>query len=420
MNKGALLARHRRVLLIVIGNLVAALIVLTSLQAQNTEGYIYGKVHTYETTYIGQIRWGDEEAFWNEFFNAAKVADKYYQKVLEENAPSEEVAFWESLNWSLSSIWEDKGNLTHEFATQFGNIAALIKTGKYTVALRLKNGIELELSGRGYNDIGTTLIVYDDELGKIDIPWHRMREVEFSDTPKNLRVTGGAPIYGTVETFRGGTFTGYVQWDHDERLGEDVLDGDTRDGDLSIPFREIKSIEKEQNGSYVVLNSGRDFFLKGSNDVNSENRGIIVTVPELGQVDIPWKTFRKATFEQVKSSGAPYKSYRAPKGLSGTVYTFDDTKFEGRIVYDIDEAWEVETLDAKDYMIDYSIPFVNIKSVTPKNNQFSTVELRNGDKLLLGDVRDVSAANDGTLIFKANQKDPIYVPWRETAEIVFD
>ncbi|MEM9328894.1 MAG: hypothetical protein AAGA85_24735 [Bacteroidota bacterium] len=420
MKVGVLIARHRRVLLILLGNLVAALIVLSSIQAQDASGYMYGKVRTSEATYTGQIRWGSEEAFWSDFFNAAKIADKYYQQILKENSAPEEVEFWEDINWNLSSIWEDKGNLTHEFATQFGNIASIINTSKYRATLRLKNGVELELSGRGYNDIGTKIVVYDDEVGKVEISWYRMREVEFLDTPKDLHVSGGNPIFGTIDTFRAGSFTGYIQWDHDERLGDEKLDGDTRDGDLSIPFRQIKSIEKEQNGSYVVLNSGRDFFLTGSNDVNSQNRGIIVTVPDIGRVDIPWKVFRSATFEQVKSSGPAYKTYRVPKGLSGAVYTFDGDKIEGRIIYDIDEAWEVETLDAKDYGIEYTIPFSNIKAVIPKNDDFSTIVFRNGDKVILGGVRDVSDRNDGALIFKPNKKDPDYVPWKDIAEIVFD
>ena len=422
MNISGLFARHRRVLLILLGNLVAALVVMTSLQAQDGSGFLYGKVRTYETTYIGQIQWGgeDDEIFWNEFFNAAKVADKYYQKILEENNPEKEVEFWNELDWNISSIWEDKGNLTHEFSTQFGNIASIINISKSRAALRLKNGIELELSGHGYSDIGTKIVVYDDEVGKIEIPWHRMREVHFTQMPKGVSTHGGDRIFGTVETYRGGTFTGYVQWDHDERLGEHKLDGDTRDGDLSIPFKQIKSIEKGENGSYVVLNSGRDFFLKGSNDVNSQNRGIIVTVQNLGNVDIPWKVFRSATFEPAETSGPSYKSYKVPKGLSGAIYTFDGDKIEGRIIYDIDEAWEVETLEAKDYRIDYVIPFSNVKRVIPKNNDFSTVEFRNGESLLLGEVRDVSASNDGALIFKANRKDPIYVPWADIAEIVFD
>ncbi len=37
------------------------------------EGFIYGKITTIDdNTYQGQIRWGDEEAYWTDMFNAGK------------------------------------------------------------------------------------------------------------------------------------------------------------------------------------------------------------------------------------------------------------------------------------------------------------------------------------------------------------
>lgn len=419
MQQAGFLVRHRKTLLIVLGNLVALLILMNKSFAQEADGYIYGRVETYGNTYQGQIRWGKEEAFWNDFFNASKVADQSHQRILskEEDNDSD---FWDDLDWSISSIWDDKRHVNHEFSTQFGNISKLTMTGKYEVDLELKNGKIIPLSGRGYNDIGTKIVIFDEELGEVDVEWRKVREVDFMATPKRFEASGGGPIFGTVETYRRGTFTGYIQWDHDERLGDDKLDGDSRDGDLSIAFNQIKSIEKEGNSSFVTLNSGRDFYLRGSNDVGNGNRGIIVTVPDIGKIDIPWRVFRKVEFEKINSSGASYNSYKTPRGLMGTVYTFDGDEFEGRLVYDVDEAWEVETLEAKDDDIDYIIPFNNIKVVAPKNSQYCTVQMRNGDKLLLGDRRDVSEDNDGILVFTSGEKDPVYIKWRSVSEIIFD
>ena len=81
----------------------------------------------------------------------------------------------------------------------------------------------------------------------------------------------GEPLYGKVET-RGGTFEGFIQWDHDECLSTDELDGESEDGDVEIPFGRIRSIEKYRRGSLVVLETGRELYLTGSNDVDNDNQ----------------------------------------------------------------------------------------------------------------------------------------------------
>ncbi len=53
-------------------------------------------------------------------------------------------------------------------------------------------------------------------------------------TPHKLEDKFGEPLYGTVETYDG-TYSGYIQWDHDERIATDKLDGDAEDGKMSIP-----------------------------------------------------------------------------------------------------------------------------------------------------------------------------------------
>ncbi len=421
MEKAGFLDKHRKTILLVLGNLIALLIIYKA-NAQNAEGYIYGKVHTFRQTYQGQIRWGKEEAFWNDYFNASKTRDSYYNSFVEKDDDDDTNRgdLWDDIDWSISSIWDNKGHVSHEFSTQFGNLASIRNKGRSRVDVELKNGMQLELSGRGYNDVGSTIIVYDEELGRVKLDWDRIDKVEFMPTPKNLRVQGGRPLYGTVETFRKGSYSGYVQWDHDERLGDDVLDGESRDGDMEIPFGNIRIIERERGGSYVTLKSGREFLLRGTNDVNESNDGIIVSVDGIGKIDIPWKVFEKVTFKDVESSGPSYESYAVPKGLSGTVITYDRDEFKGRILYDIDEAWEVETLEADDDEIEYKVAFANIEAIAPKNSEYCRVILKNGEELFLGERRDVSDDNDGILVFESSGKDPVYIRWRDVAEVRFN
>ena len=420
-----LMQKHKRTILLIIGNLLAGFILLNESKAQDVEGYIYGRVTTLDQVYQGQLRWDDEEAFWNDHFNATKIKNEYYDEIAERNRArnEEEKDFdWDNFNWNLSSIWEDKLRElnTHQFVCQFGDIKALTDLRRDKLTLQMKNGLEIRLDGSGTNDVGSTIIVNDEEIGEISVRWDRITDIEFLPTPRKIRVTGGRPIYGTVETYRKGIFTGFIQWDHDERLDQEKLDGDNRDGDISIPFSEIASIEKYRDGSNVILKSGREFYLTNSNDVDNDNRGIIMTVPGVGKIDIPWKYFDRATLEPAPDSGPSYNEYPPPKGLSGTVYTIRDDKVSGDIVFDMDESWELEILDGDDDDVEYKIPFRNIKSIEPKNYAYSMVTLKNGDKILLGGTQDVSDKNDGLLVFVRNNDDPAFIEWEEIVEIIFD
>ncbi len=413
--------KYKRQLLITIGNLVALFIVFSEVNAQvkNVEGYIYGRITTLDTDYQGQIRWGKEEAFWNDYFNSIKAKDSYYDRYVDRDR-EEESNDWSDFNWDFSRIWEDQfSTSSHVFSCQFGDIKTLEDFDRKSITVGLKNGAKLRLNG-GSNDIGATIRMKDDELGEVTIRWERIVEVEFLPTPRNMKVAGGDPIFGTVETYRKGTFTGFIQWDHDERLGEDVLDGDMRNEDLSIPFKNIRYIEKQGNGCDVELKSGRQFYLTNSNDVDNDNNGVIVTVPGVGKIDIPWKYFRSVSLMDPPNSGQTFDSYEVPKGLFGTVYTIDGSQFSGKLIYDIDEVWELETLDGNDDDVEYKIAFRHVKSIIPKNYAYSLVKLKNGDQILLGDTQDVDDSNDGILVFEDPDSEPIHIPWRKLAEVVFD
>ncbi len=419
MGKERVTTRNIRIILIVIGNIIALLIVIGATKAQETTGYIYGTVTTYNSSYTGQLRWGKEESYWNDLFNADKVGDEYYTSILTEKGDKKEDNFWDDVDfWDFSSIWENRKYPHYEFSTPFGNIASLQPKGKSRVKLTLKNGQEIDLNGTGYNDVGTKITIYDNELGDVKLSWDKIKKVDFSETPRNFEPSGGGPIYGTIETLRG-SYTGYVQWDHEERLGDDKLDGVSRDGDVSIAFKYIKSIVGRSNSCFVTLHSGRTLTLSGERDVNDNNRGIIVTIPQVGKIEIPWRIFDNANFDKTKNTRDDYRSYAPPKGLRGTVETFQGDTYDGRIVYNADVAWEVETLEAKENDVEYVIPFANIESISPKNSYYSIVKLRNGDKVLLGDSKEVNTNNDGIILFPNDSKDPIYIKWKNVVAVRF-
>jgi hypothetical protein len=79
----------KKLLWVILGHVIAFLILMTEVKAQSVtaDGYIYGKVTTFDNQYEGLIRWDDEEIFWFDHFNASKTKNEYYEKIRVENNP---------------------------------------------------------------------------------------------------------------------------------------------------------------------------------------------------------------------------------------------------------------------------------------------------------------------------------------------
>ncbi|MEQ8573712.1 MAG: hypothetical protein RIB63_06600, partial [Fulvivirga sp.] len=158
---------------------------------------------------------------------------------------------------------------------------------------------------------------------------------------------------------------------------------------------------------------------RGSNDVNSENRGIIVTNDKIGRVDIPWREFKKVTFSKVAEKPKAYSSFKSQKELNASVKTTSGETLSGKIIFDLDEEYDYEVLQGKDDDIEYIIPFKYISKIVPRNYDNSDVTLKNGEKIMLGEGQDVSDMNTGVLVFKDKNR-PIYIMWKDIEEISFN
>ena len=59
------------------------------LSADGDEGFIYGKITMDNgNTYQGTIRWGDEEAFWDDMFNSTKDENVFEQYLSDRDIES--------------------------------------------------------------------------------------------------------------------------------------------------------------------------------------------------------------------------------------------------------------------------------------------------------------------------------------------
>ena len=425
--------RRVRKLMLYIGIAVGLLIIVSEAKSQEKNIYLYGKVTTINgDKYQGALRWGGDEVYWVDLFNAQKTSSDFLKflskKEIQQISDQEGGSSWLGIDLGVLSIWDDKYSRTaHQFDARFGDIKSIKPTGRSRAQVTLKNGVIVEVSGSGFADVGTSVSVYDEELGIVKLDWARIEKVEFLESGKTPKSLFGEAIYGKVKAGRRGFFEGVIQWDqgtsennHNERFLEDILNGKDRDGDKNIPFRSITKIVKKGNGVDVTLKSGREFYLTGSNDVNHENSGVVIYDREIGQIIVSWRDFEELEIIESKNQGPSYSEFPSSTGLRGTVINRDGEKISGLIAYDLDEAWEYETLDGQDDRVIYKIPFRNIKNIIPKNYSYSMVILRNGKELLLGESRDVSEDNDGVLIFTSKDAKPTYIRWSQIDEIIFD
>lgn len=400
-----------------------ALLLAFTISAQDS-GFIYGKITTDDgDTYEGPIRWGKEEVYWTDMFNVSKRENKNLEYLSDRELDDLEDRQdgWSS-NGKLKLFnvsWNfDDPNFVHEFACEFGNISSIRVSSSSRIELKLRNGDYLELKGDGYNDVGAKLRIIDDELGTVQISWSDIDQIDFMRTPNKLKNKFGTPLYGKVESDLG-TFTGFVQWDHDERVGSDILDGEDRNNDYEIEFEKIESIERDGYSSSIVrLKSGRELNLRGTNDVDDDNKGIIVTIPGFGRVDIEWEDFDKVTFMEAPNSGPDYDFFSRVEKIKGTVTVDNGDVHSGEIIFDLDEEYTFEVLNGEDDDTKYIVPFRNIASISPRGSDRATVTLKNGKTVVFEDSQDVSEDNQGVLI-KTNSG-RIYVPWDRVEKIDLD
>jgi hypothetical protein len=385
--------------------------------AANNDGYIYGSVTTRSgSSYTGFMRWGTQEAFWDDLFHSAKEELPFLEEFDDDGRRGNAKKRLRILGYRID--W-DGGDSSggRVFIARFGDIDSIEVTGDNDATITMRNGEEYEVSGYA-DDVGGEIHVNDESAGEIDLKWNRIDTIEFEAAPRSAD-PGSFRLRGRIATDMG-DFEGYIQWDSEECLSSDLLDGESEDGDMSIEFGEIRSIERRgRRSSIIMLKDGREIRLRGSNDVNQENRGIYVEDEGFGRAKVNWDEFDRVEFDDAGDSGRGYDDYGSLGPLQGTVTDEDGERYTGRIVIDLDEAEAWEILNGSDGDIEFNIPLANVASIRPDRRDSSTVRLKNGRELVLEDGQDVSSRNSGVLIF-ADDDDPVYLRWDEVEEIELD
>jgi hypothetical protein len=240
----------------------------------------------------------------------------------------------------------------------------------------------------------------------------------FSAAPSDVD-PGSFRLHGTVTT-RTGDFVGFIQWDSQESLSTDRLDGDVDGERVSLEMGEIRSIERQTSRSAAVtLASGEKLVLSGTNDVNSDIRGIHIEDDRFGRVEVGWRDFVRVVFDDPGTSGRGYDSYAPAAELSGRVELTNGDWRTGRLVFDLDEQWGWEMLDGSSGGIDFTVPFAMVERIEPDGDR-TNVTLRNGMQLELEDSHDVGRSNSGLVVIPKTTGEPAHVPWRDVAAVELD
>jgi len=380
--------------------------------SQDVNGYLYGTIETSSgNTYTGLLRWGREEAFWDDHFNASKLDEPATGRLPKEyrHRPRRVEVFGLEVSGPWEHAWSQR-----QLVVRFGDLKEIRPHGDDRAELVLRNGDTMRIEG-GSNDLGGKITVWDDSVGKIDVDWDRIRTIRFAPTPAAARPEGqrlAAKVRTSV-----GEFSGYLQWDKEEALTVDLLDGDTDDGDVSIPMGKIRAIERRsRRSSRVELLDGRVLELSGTNDVNSSIRGVVVEDSRFGRVEIPWDVFERADIDVAKDSGRSYGDYPALGAIAARVKSRDGKVREGHIAFDLDETYLWEMLDGSQDDVEYHIPFYRVKKLRPLGTRRTEVELDNGQKLRLEGETDVGEDNAGIALLDGADSGA-YVPWEDVEEI---
>lgn len=363
---------------------------------------LWGSVRTTAgTTLEGFLRWDRNEAAWADALHGQKEVDRDLLDRMAESLGEDLAIRGRSVEYlGVRISWEDDGEAEGSQASvRFGHLAWLAPASEASARLGLKTGEEIELRGRS-TDLGSGLrefIVYDPVAGAVELSWSELERIDFAAAPAGARPPSDR-LYGTVEDRWGGRWTGFIGWDLDEALASDVLDGEEDGTERAIPFERIRSIERRlAGGARVRLIDGGDLVLEGSNDVDAGHRGVQVSDPALGLVDLAWRDVRSVHFATPPAAPG-YDDFDGGRRLEGTLTTRDGESWSGRVIWDADEAWSWEVLNGSDRGVDFEVELAMVARIERRSSRSAAVTLRDGRTIVLDGSTDVDRSNRGIVV----------------------
>lgn len=234
-------------------------------------------------------------------------------------------------------------------------------------------------------------------------------------------------IYGKIITVDGDVYEGLIRWDKNEGSWCDILNGDKEshrshgserretvkifgitigehwDSDGSdnvqsgICFGHIKTIEPLRGDAVrLTLKSGEKVrFEGGSTDLGDEIRGIVIEDAKEGEVEFDWDEIEKVELSQ----GAADLPSAFGDRLYGTLKTRAGDEYTGWVGWDLDELFTKDVLDGEYKDRSRKVPFGRIKSIERRGSSGATVNLTDGEPIVLRETNDVDDSNRGICVY---------------------
>jgi len=394
-----------------------------ALKADNS-GRIYGRIYTKDNEeFVGLIRWDKNEVNWVDVLDGNKDLPEKNRRAAKRHGAQDRdrehsiEIFGLKVGGNDENFWWSDNA---QSGIRFGHLKSLKVIDDDRVLLALKSGIEVELT-EGSTDIGQDireLIIEDEKKGEIELVWDDIETVEFSPAQAGIKSRYGDRLYGNLTTRRGDEYSGFVCWDVDEVLTDDVIDGEERDRTRKIELGTVSAIERySSSGATVFLKSGDQVILKGTNDVDDSNRGIIISDPGFGQMRVDWDEFSRLDFTPAKKS-VTYDQFDGGRKLNGTVYAESGESYTGEIRWDNDEEYTWEILDGDYRGAEFDVEFGLIKTIEKNSTRTSLVTVWDGRSFRLRGSNDVDEENKGIFITQANG-DVEQIGWDEFKKVEF-
>nr|MBX2841538.1 hypothetical protein [Flammeovirgaceae bacterium] len=336
------------------------LITVNSSFSQNDHGVLYGEVKMKNgESHRGQLRFEDDAALWADMFVGNKTEGTLPENLSIDDIKSRTTSESDdSFNFGFMNLWENRGkDLRPSFKCYFGYIERIKPLTDDLAHIKLKNGQWIKIKKNKESVFGKSreTLVYNSS-GRKKINWRDIKVIQLMPTPTGFKNHLDAPIYAEVFTTNG-LFEGYLAWDNEERLGSDHINGKLNDKSVGHKLKDIESIKAVENGSEITLKSGNRLKLTDHPDVTYKNSGIYLYNLTYGTIKVRWKQFISMQITAPSHILPSYYDFKMPKHLYGWIETKDNSHFKGRILFDLDEKFDVEMLDGRENELDFFIPF---------------------------------------------------------------
>lgn len=167
---------------------------------------------------------------------------------------------------------------------RFEEIRSIVRAGDGVATVALRHGGTLDLVDARQNRHHLRGTYVDDaRYGRVLVPWHALRAIEFSDGdtgPGYDQFAPGHPLSGTVTTRSGRRISGRIVYDLDESESTETLDAPAEGIDYMIPFEKIASIEPrvsaDPTSASVTLWSGEVMRLERIGDLSPLAAGPLI------------------------------------------------------------------------------------------------------------------------------------------------